>query len=161
MTYLHHVTLSTGHLRRSPRAEVAGEVVATLRAMLGEALAAPGAAVAMPEHVQPRCTLSATAEGRCLVATVWAPPEGELRVPLATIGVAGHGRCGARLWESLHAHAAPGLTLATRGQPAPAAPWCGARLEPGIALHPQAASWLGDLERCLAWAWLERRRDGH
>lgn len=27
-----------------------------------------------------------------------------------------------------------------------------------LALHPEAAQWLGDFERCLAWAWLEMRR---
>lgn len=40
----------------------------------------------------------------------------------------------------------------------PGEPWCAVRLEPGIALYPETAHWLGDFERCLAWAWLERLR---
>jgi len=38
----------------------------------------------------------------------------------------------------------------------PQAPWCAARLETGLALYPGAAVWLGDYERLVAWAWIER-----
>lgn len=37
----------------------------------------------------------------------------------------------------------------------PALPWCAVRIEIGMAVHPQPADWLGDLERCLAWGWIE------
>lgn len=158
-TYIAHVSLTTGRVRRSPRSEVGAEVLALLDGVLGEALA--GGELALPAHVQPASTLTATQEGRCLIATVWAPPEDEQRVPLATMGVATHSRCGARLWESLHAHAADWPPIATRADQQPGPPWCAARLEFGIGLHPHAVRWLGDLERCIAWAWMERRRREH
>lgn len=90
-----------------------------------------------------------------MTATVWTESEGA-DAPLATIGVALHSRCGARLWEALHAHAAVPVVTSARQQAA--VPWCAVRLEPGVLACPQDAEWLGDYERVLAWAWMARRR---
>lgn len=38
----------------------------------------------------------------------------------------------------------------------PAEPWCAVVIHPTIALHPETLAWLGDLERCIAWAWVTR-----
>jgi hypothetical protein len=35
------------------------------------------------------------------------------------------------------------------------APACIVRIEPSIVLAPSDTGWLGDFERCLAWAWIE------
>jgi len=155
--YIAHVTLTTGHVRRSPRSEVDPGILEWCRGHLllaieGERAAIPGTPV--------QCWLTAAAEARCLTASVWARTAGD-DARLITIGVALHSRCGARLWEALHAHAA--LPLATDAGQQPGPPWVAARLEPGLLgiddgqVQP-IMSMMGDYERCLAWAWLEHRR---
>jgi hypothetical protein len=73
-------------------------------------------------------------------------------VPLVTIAVAAKSKVSARLWSELQ-RPIPGSSPAA-GDP-PRAPWVAARLYPTLALDPDAAVWLGDFERCLAWAWIE------
>lgn len=156
--YIEHVTLTTGHTRRSPRSEVSDEVVAMLRPLLDRALR--GEHVAIPGAV-PACTMTGGVHGRCCAVTVWSqdPVSGGTArpqpVPIATVGVAEHSRCGAYLWRHLHETAQPPQQLATRPDQVPPEPWCAARLEVGAALVPEAMEWLGDLERCIAWTWLE------
>ena len=58
---------------------------------------------------------------------------------------------------------AAGLTLAATeaGHPAQldlALPACVVRLHATIAADPSTWSWLGDFERCLAWAWIDCAR---
>lgn len=149
--YIEHITLDTGHTRRSLRAEVADEAISACRELIERIRAGQEAAIPGTTAM-----LTGTAEGRCMIATVWHSAD---RSPLVTIGVAQHSRCGARLWRLLHAEAArpAGMRpLATAGRPCPAEPWVAARLEIGLALHATEAEWLGDFERCLGWAWLQR-----
>lgn len=148
---MRHVTLTTGHERESPRSEVAPGVLRLVGRLLERALT--GEVVPLPERVQPACTLTATARGYALLATVHAGGDA-----LVWIGVARVDDEDARgVWRELHE--APGLPLPgiTAPDASPPAPWCAVRLEAGVARHPAAAEWLGDFERCLAWAWLTRR----
>lgn len=159
--YLHHVTLTTGHSRRSYRDEVDDEAVAVCRRILDDALAAPRRHVEIPACYG--CTLTATAEGGALIATVWGPPTevrtlGLERPPLVTFGVAERSRHGVKLWRVLHQ--AQGANVQTSPEQRPPEPWVAARIEIGIALLGDQAEVImpiiGDLERCLAWAWIER-----
>ena len=146
--YIHHVTLTTGHTRRSWRYEITPEAMYVVAGLLEQAVVEGEAAIPAAE---PACNVSVTVEGQCMIATVWGPE----RAPLVTLGVAARARCGAKLWPMLHHHAA--LPLVTRTEERPDEPWCAVRLEPGIAIYTDAAHWLGDFERCIAWAWLARR----
>ena len=151
--YIWHVTLDTGHTRRSPRSEVDDGVLPRVQAMLQQALAGE-----RPE-VMNGCTLTAAAEGRCLLGTVWKPLGSVSKsVPVVTIGVAEHSRCGGRLWRLMHDVAdRTGMPpLATNRTKPPQEPWCAARLEIGSIAAVETMEWLGDFERCLAWAFLER-----
>jgi hypothetical protein len=148
--HLHHITITTGDNRRSWRHEIEPRALAS-SAMLLDAAIRDGR-VALP--VEPAgLDLQVTAQGRCMVATVWHD-----EVPLVTFGVAAHSRCGASLWRML----CSGATVTAEGRrainpdSAPQEPWCAARLEPGIAVMMDVAPLLGDLERCIAWAWLDR-----
>ena len=150
MTYLQHITLHTAHSRRSWRAEISPAAIAACQASLALCLSAPGVraklAADMPAHML-AYDLTAEARGRCLEAVVWRGA-----VARCTIGVAGHSRCAPRLWARLN----PPDRLDLRVGPAwPQSPWCAGRLEPGISSDLDAAHWLGDYERCLAWAWLD------
>jgi hypothetical protein len=51
-------------------------------------------------------------------------------------------------------YAQPAVRVVTNPDRQPHAPWCATLIEPGLAGHTDAASWLGALELCLAWAWL-------
>ena len=131
---LAHYTLDTGHLRASPRSEVGPGITELLAPLRTPGLHdVPGFAA-------------------CRVRT--AIIDTTLR---ADIGGAG-GEL-ATIWVCT---GAAGLERATydAGHPAVldlALPACLVRLRAGIAADPSAAHWLGDFERCLAWAWIESR----
>ncbi len=151
MTYLHHVTLTTGHVRRSVREEISAAALAVCRRLIDEALADTTRTVPVPGV--DGYSLAAQAVGRCTTLTVWA--DGPPSECVGTVGIASHSRCGAGLWQALHRD---GASLATSADQCPPEPWCAARLEEAIVRHVDATEWLGDLERCLAWAWLGRRQ---
>lgn len=156
--YIIHATLNTGHMRRSPRSEVRAAVIDGLAPTIDAALAAGTAPP--PEILIPGmdgATLMLASEGRasCL-GQIWTP-LGEERRAILSFGVATTSRAGAALWRLLH-DTAIGVDLATDRERPPAAPWLGVRLEIAAALVGDG-SWLtmaADLERCLAWAWIER-----
>lgn len=59
-------------------------------------------------------------------------------------------------WRSLHRRPS------RNGVPAPQepeAPWCAVLLHKTLPLGGDATLWLGDFERCVAWAWIEMRRE--
>jgi hypothetical protein len=155
--YLHHITLTTGYTRRSYRDEVEDDAVTTCRWLLDDALDQPQEHVRIP-RVQPACTITATQERRALIVTIWGPPaelrgSAPQRPPLATFGVATHSRSGAKLWRVLHETE---CRLTTSVDQCPPEPWIAARIEIGAVLMPEAMEWMGDFERCIAHAWLER-----
>jgi hypothetical protein len=130
---MHHVTLTTGHTRVSPRGEVADQVLAAC-----EPLLAPG-----------RHRIPGVMGGYELVVPVcqhgWAGTVYQGSVPVATIGVADDEASASEIWPAL-------VKMHGGGAPAqPPLPWC------AVVLHAVAPAyeWLGDFERCLAWAWLE------
>lgn len=141
--YIEHLTIDTGDQRRSYRTEVADEVVTLLRPLLDRVAA--GERVDVPGDVSPRCTMhGAVGRNSAMIVTVSAvgPPV----APLVSIGLAPSSRAADEVWHA--------MTQRVRDDRTPSAPWCAVRIYPTIALHQGAASWLGDLERCIAWAWI-------
>ena len=145
MSYINHITLSTGHNRQSPRQEVGADTVAWLRPWLDRLLAI-GVPLPLPEPSLARYSASAHIEQGGLVMTVFAGADA-----IVTFAVAGRSRQSAPLWSCMIAQhsAAPGLT-------APATPWIAVAVREGLAAHREAAEWLGDFERCVAWAFLSK-----
>ena len=148
--YIAHVTLQSGDIRRSPRSEVADHIVALCTELASSAAVFGEAKI---PKLTPRCTLRVTRTGRCSIATIYGPQE----APLLTIGVAGHSKCGGKLWRLLHEGRDDLATDPTR---VPGEPWCAARIEAGVATLSGSAlerlmPALADLGRCLAWALLE------
>ena len=146
MTYLNHLTLTTGHLRRSRPDEVDNGVVAAVRDLLADSMTG-NSRVPLPV---PGYHIYAESYGRraAMRATVY-DPDG---LTLVTIGVAA--RPAKALWRDLTIAQYRADPLVTAGQE-PQSPWCTAILWPALALDGGgAASWLGDFERCAAWAWL-------
>ena len=145
MTYLNHLTLNTGHIRRSSRGDVAPEAISHTRDLLADAIFA-GAPIAMPV---PGYCLQVEPFGsrRSMLATVSRGTD-----PLLSIGVAA--RATVAMWGQMLAlqhQVWPDLPALDQ----PSAPWCAALLLPALAHDHGAASWLGDFEQCAAWAWLD------
>lgn len=151
--YIHHITLTTGYTRRSYRSEVDASLMAPLQTLLSEALAAGRDGVAI---LDTGCTMTCAAQGRCLGISVFGPPVEDMPALIAYIGIAPRARCGATLWRGMHHYFGSGM-VETIPDSLPPAPWCGAVLHVGAQLYPDTMDWLGDYERCMAWAWLERQ----
>ena len=164
--YIWHLTITTGDTRQSWRHEINPAVMPRIAEILDAAiksdmleptpaemdahpLGAPGRGVPLPI---PGYRLSATGNGRCLLASVLAEDD----TLLTTFGVATHARCAAGLWRVLTEVPATIIPMPAR----PQTPWCAVRLRPGLIIYPAAAHWLGDMERLIAWAWLDRLADG-
>lgn len=148
---LAHVTLTSGDVRHSPRHEVGDHVITLLAPLLARVLA--GDTVDVP-YVDGEFCLQGVADGDCCALTVTGAASGLL---IATLGIAAGEVGSAALWQQLHAYAPESSPLATRADDPPASPWCAVRLDRGAVAHPDALTWLGDLERCLAWTYLEGR----
>ena len=159
--YLNHITLSTGHIARTERADVAPEVTELLAGWLPDAVNS-GQAHALPVAALSHFSAQAFVQSGALVVTVSAPvgphelgkPHAGPAMPLITMGVAQRSRQGADLWASLTKafETKPGLEQ-------PATPWLAVAIHPSIAFYAGPVEWLGDFERCIAWAWLTRNPD--
>ena len=89
----------------------------------------------------PGYRLRVTIDGATLAATVFRGPA-----PLATV------------WTCLDDRGLAEVLRVTGARPAVllAPPCVLASLHRTMTLDPDAIGWLGDFERCLAWAWSER-----
>lgn len=156
--YINHLTLNTGHLARTSRGDVAASVTAHLAPWL-QGLVNTGKAAPLPVPALSEYSAQALLQDGGLVVTIYAPagpyqpgkPHGGDVMPLVTMGLAQRSRQAASLWEELCAPlpSRPAVDM-------PATPWLAVIMHPTLPAHRGAAEWLGDLERCIAWAWLTR-----
>lgn len=154
--YIFHVGLRDGRTHRSFRAAVHDPLMGQIAELIGSACNGPG--VRLPSSISGACRLQIEDYGPCALAFVTLL-DGS---PLLTLGIAGHARCGARLWRVLHEGA--NTLPKTRVDSRPSEPWCARRHEIGAfcdsAPFPPMHL-LTDLEDCLAWAWIERQNVGN
>lgn len=144
--YLHHVTLTTGDTRRSWAHEIDPAIMPRLRELIAQAREPGGAVIPHMDGLR----LLITDTRRCALCSVVTDDD----VPVLRFAVADHQRCGAQLWRMLIETAATPCRFGPQDRPE--TPWCATRLDPGITLLPEAGvGALGDLERCIAWAWLD------
>jgi hypothetical protein len=155
--YIQIITTTTGDTRRSYRDEVADYVVEYIAtSLLPEALVERDPGELGPAIPNTGLHLTALSRGRCgLIASVVFKGGDRPFVPVLVFGVAAQSRCATRLWDLLHM---PGTYYVTHPATPPAPPWCAVRLEPAAAMMGRRVMMiLGDYERYLAWAWLERQ----
>lgn len=139
---LNHYTLNSDHNRVSPRTEVAAHVIDALTPLL-----VPGRHAI--EQVPGYDAMVTAGDG--LMCTVF---RGEL--PLVTFGVADTQPAANEIWGPLCEIYAtlPGAKARTQ----PPLPWCAVVIAGALLPVEHAAlEWLGDFERCVAWAWLAPR----
>lgn len=151
-----HVTIATGDTRRSPRSEVSADAIAAVAPLLHE-----GGEITIPDRGG-RFSVRWTAPpglGACLF-TIAADGA-----PVVTCGVAREEQASRDLWQQLvtmHERVMGPLGAAARRIALTETPWLGVVLLPGVAdLAPEDIAWLGDFERCLAWAWMDREEARH
>ncbi|OYQ37496.1 hypothetical protein CHU95_01125 [Niveispirillum lacus] len=150
---LEHITITTGHSRTSSRNEVDPEFFPILSKLIRDAVS--GKMPKIPGDFG-KYHLSATVEGNAVIATVWSLKEGR-RSPVVTFGVATDAESGAPLWRALHNNHHFPIASATDPDVIPEAPWCAVRFEIGLVENLDATTWLGDFERCVAWAWVRSK----
>ena len=155
MTYLRHVTLTTGHSRRSSRAECSDRLIAELRPIVAECERAGVAELPSPTGLmQLRRIVESDRPSRHVAIWSISEPQGPA---LVTLALAMTDRAGAGVWRALHAGHREPIALASDPTTPPPAPWLAVSLHvPAFvpAPHP-ALEWLGDAGRCIAWAWIE------
>ncbi len=159
--HINHITLNTGHLARSERAEVNDATLDVLVPWLAEA-ESTGAHVPLPVAALSHYSAQVIMQSGALIVTIYGPagphnvgsPHVGDPLPLITMGVAQRSRQGAPLWSQL-----VDAFGARSGLQKPAEPWCAVAIHPGIGAYSDTAHWIGDLERCIAWAWITRNPD--
>jgi hypothetical protein len=146
--HIEHVTLDSGHARRSPRSEVDDETVRALAAGLDRAIAT-GARESIPGWAP--FSYNVIAKAGAAMVTVWREDA-----PVVTFGISSDEKDSPKLWRLLH-RGGSGRHATSPDSP-PAAPWLGVRMEAGAARTPPLDLLLiAEFERCLAWAFIERR----
>jgi hypothetical protein len=151
--YIKHITLQSGHSRDSYAGEVRPDIIALCQVMIGECLATDGVRVNFPADLKldGYTLMCGRFGGGELTGSVWFGKTEP--VPLVNFAIASKSRSGKHLWNALHEQAT--LPPATDPQPCPPEPWIAVSIEPDIEYYADALEWLGDFERCLAWAWIE------
>jgi hypothetical protein len=139
--YIYHITLDTGDIASTPRSAVSDNALVTLGAHLKRAIAAKRDIIPTTA-----CTLMASHAGPLLLCTI-LDIGGR---PVLTFGVAPRARGADTLWTMLTQNR---QFDAEPGDPPPA-PWVAVRMDAG-ASSANLADWMGDYERCIAWAWIE------
>lgn len=146
--FVYHVTLTTGHTRKSYRDEVDDEAVEVCRALIAHAI--DGARPVIPGT--DRCRLAAeTSRKRGLLCSVREPQHDK---PIITFAIAPNSLSAAVLWRVLVETARTPVVP----MECPPAPYCAVRLEQGAVAHAYVLPVLADFERCIAWAWMENRK---
>lgn len=160
LTYLNHITLSTGRNARSERSGVDDSVLALLSPWLKKIINS-GQAMPLPVDDLSHFSAKAFVQDGGLVVTVYGPSGPHERgtpanadIPLVTFGVAQRSRHGGDLWTMLLAN-----FKQLDGIKQPSAPWCAVVVHPSAFAHRDALDWLADFERCVAWAWITRQPD--
>ena len=155
--YITHITLSTGHSRHSPRSEVSDDALSALAPWLDHAVIS-GQREPLPVPELSHFSAHVTNDQGLLLCTMYGPsgphraskPYAGDTIPIVTIGVAQSIRRGQELWALMRTQ------FGAADIQKPPEPWCAAAILPGITAYPGMAEWLGDFERCLAWAWITR-----
>ena len=156
--YLNHITLSSGHIARTQRSDVAPQVTQLLAGWL-PGIVDSGQIHAIPVPALSHFGVQAFVHDGALVVTVSAPvgphaqgkPHTGQTMPLVTFGVVQRSRQGGALWNTL-----TNAFDVSKGLKQPDTPYCAVAIHPRLLAYTGPTDWLGDFERSIAWAWITR-----
>lgn len=143
MKHLNHITLNTGHIRKTYPNEVNKEFYFVLQRILRDATKPEGAVMFDGYRVKSIHADTAT------IATVYASDGAPILTTACSKLDSG------AIWRMLHETA--GEPLATKATDPVPLPYIADRLEVSAALHMDALEWTGDFSRCFGWATLYPR----
>ncbi len=155
MTYITHLTINTGHVSRIQPGDVDGEALARVRPWLFALVDAGGEPMPLPVAALAGYTAVAVVEDGALIVTVYGQRDDQVvghSLPLVSVAIARRSRHASELWPLMTKM--PGVPVKT-GLKRPSAPFCVVALLGPLAFDPGAQQWLGDFERCIAWAWID------
>lgn len=147
--FIRHITLQTGHSRDCYASEISADALKFCHDLIHQCLATDGEKVAIRNFDGYYLTCG-NVGGRTLLGSVWHGVNDS--TPLVNFAVATKSRNSAIAWRKLHNYST--INPQTNINAIPPVPWLAASLEPGAVMYPDAMHWLGDFERCLAWAWV-------
>lgn len=155
MKSLHHLTLNTGHVHTSPRSAASAESIAYCEGLIDRMIAlggVDGGGGDIEGFGGYRAHGFVPVPGFLVVIV-----EAQDGVRLVQFAAPASQSVAGRAWPEWMAHLASEARCGfVPPRSPPPYPWTAVMLEAGLALHPDAALWLGDFERCVAWAWIER-----
>lgn len=140
MEYINHVTLTTGHIRKSYPDEIDKALYFRINRIIRESEQPAGA----PLEQFPGYRVKTIRVPGGAVATLY----GSSGLPVLTTGCRLDDSDG-NLWTMLHKTSA---SIVTRADEFPPSPYVADRIEPGARMHPDALLWTADFARCFAWA---------
>lgn len=137
MKYINHITLTSGHMRKTYPHEIDKRIYFRMNRLVKESLEGK-----KPE-IFPGYYLRATRVENSAVATIHSQRDD---IPVLTTACTDEY---ADLWKYMHDTATTPVT--TKVSDPPPYPYIADRLELGAVLHPDALRWTGDFARCFGW----------
>ncbi|MDK8182139.1 hypothetical protein [Paenibacillus sp. UMB4589-SE434] len=142
MDYFNHITLNTGHSRKSYPSEVEKEIYFILHRLYKDIF--NGGA----DLFDGRYVVKGSQDDSGAVVTVYKA-EIDL-MPILTTGISRYRK--SKLWELLHSSST--APLKTNAKFPPAAPWVGDRLEVGAMIDTEALTWTAGFSKSIGWIYL-------
>ena len=138
MDYINHITLNSGHLKKSFPRDVNKEFFFVLKRVYKESFDDSGI-----ELLEKYIVKSTHAKGHGVVTTIFDL----YNVPILTSAFVNEK--GSKMWEVLHSSS--DLPLATNIANPPNIPYIADRAEIGRLINIDTLEWIADFSRCLAW----------
>lgn len=143
MKFINHITLNTGHIRKSYVREVDKKLYFVLKRIHQESLEPDGS------KLFDKYTLKSTVAASATIATIFDSEGIPVLTTLCTKSKEHN------FWEDLHdTSSAP---LATQRSQPISTPYIADRLEVGAMFNLDALKWTGDFSRCFGWLCLYPR----
>lgn len=139
MDYINHITLNTGHIKKTYPGEVDNGLYFTLKRIH------KGMFERKVEILEGYTVQGTNDPNEGILITVYDPHE----IPILTTGITMHK--GSVIWELLHSTAYPDLPLKTNPQFPPQVPYIADRLEIGALANMNALAWTGNFSKCMGW----------
>jgi hypothetical protein len=138
INFLYHVTLTTGHVRKSYPDEVDRRLYFVINRIIRDSQGPAGCGIEVPGY-----SLKTTQAAGQTLATLF----GSSGAPILTTGISTNGDT--ELWRMMHESAT--TPIMTDPEKPPAGPYIADRIEIGAAMHSDALVWTADFARTLGW----------
>ncbi|TYB18508.1 lactate dehydrogenase [Aggregatibacter actinomycetemcomitans] len=143
--YLYHVTVTTGHARKSPRTEVSDDTINILKTWISDMLKGDLRGI-VDSHYSCR---AGQYNAKMIEFIISRLSDDFKQVDLVRFVVCNHSRRKNVAWA-----------LVDGKGDAPDVPFCAVQLLDNFILQDlEHLSFFGDFERCISWAWLDMQND--